>query len=79
MMCRWMSTGAYSRPSLSFVGFKYEQINYTGNEQIAINFANPASPQMSDNRDNRSEYVYVGGQYTPLDNLNLLAKWVFNI
>ena len=46
---------------VSFVGFKYEQINYTGNEQIAINFANPASPQMSDNRDNRSEYVYVVG------------------
>ena len=63
------------QPTLvSFVGYKYEQINYIGNEQIAPNFAVPGSPQMSDNRDNRSQYVYVGGQYTPLDNLNLLAK-----
>ena len=63
------------QPTLvSFVGYKYEQINYIGNEQIAPNFADPPSPQMSDNRNNRSQYLYVGGQYTPLDNLNLLAK-----
>ena len=63
------------QPTLvSFVGYKYEQINYIGNEPIAPNFAVPGSPQMSDNRDNRSQYVYVGGQYTPLDNLNLAGQ-----
>jgi Putative beta-barrel porin 2 len=63
------------QPTLvGFVGYKYEQINYIGDEPIgpAATLGGPA--QMSDSRDNRSQYVYVGGQYTPLDNLNLLAK-----
>ena len=58
---------------LAFVGYQFELINYTGNEPIGI-----ASRQLaiynSDNRDNRSQYGYVGAQYTPLDNLNLAAQ-----
>jgi len=56
---------------LTFVGYKYEQIGYTAGEQIGFNFATPAAPIMSENRDNQSQYLYIGAQYTPLDNLNL--------
>lgn len=52
---------------LAFVGYQYEQINYTGNE--ALNF-----PFHSDNRNNRSHYGYVGAQYNPLSNLELDAR-----
>jgi hypothetical protein len=64
------------QPTLvSFLGFKYDQINYTGDEPIGYNFANPAAgPLMSDNRDSQSEFVYLGGQYTPLDNLNFVGQ-----
>jgi len=56
---------------LAFVGYQYEQVNYTGNESIAA-----VGPIIfnSDSRDSRSQYVYVGGQYTPLDNLSLSAQ-----
>ena len=57
---------------LAFVGYQYEQINYTGNEPIGFNFLGTVI--YSDNRDNRSQYGYVGAQYTPLDNLNLAAQ-----
>ena len=56
---------------LTFVGYKYEQIGYTAGEQIGFNFATPGAPIMSENRDNQSQYLYIGAQYTPLDNLNL--------
>jgi hypothetical protein len=52
---------------LAFVGYQFEQVNYIGNEPIAPGF-------VSDNRDSRSQYVYVGAQYTPLDNLTLAAN-----
>jgi Putative beta-barrel porin 2 len=58
---------------LAFVGYQFEQINYIGNEPIALNPLSP-TPVQSDNRDSRSQYVYVGGQYTPLDNLSLSAQ-----
>ena len=55
---------------LAFVGYQYEQINYTGNETISLG----PPTFVSDNRDNRSHYVYVGAQYNPLDNLELDAR-----
>lgn len=58
---------------LAFIGYQFEQVNYIGNEPIAINPLSP-TPVQSDNRDSRSQYVYVGGQYTPLDNLSLSAQ-----
>jgi hypothetical protein len=59
---------------LAFVGYQFEQVNYNGGEAIAINPIILASPVQSDNRDSRSQYVYAGGQYTPLDNLSLSAQ-----
>ena len=51
----------------AFVGYQYGQINYIGNDPIAPGY-------VSDNRDNRSHYGYVGAQYKPLSNLTLAAK-----
>lgn len=63
------------QPTLvSFVGYKYEQINYTGDEPIGPPASIGSPAQMSDSRDNRSQYFYLGAQYNPLDNLNLTAK-----
>jgi hypothetical protein len=56
---------------LAFVGYQFEQVNYTGNESIA---AEGPIIFNSDSRDSRSQYVYAGGQYTPLDNLSLSAQ-----
>ncbi len=56
---------------LAFVGYQYGQINYTGNEPIA---PGPIVPQVSANRDNRSQYGYLGAQYNPLDNLTLAGQ-----
>jgi hypothetical protein len=52
---------------LAFVGYQYEQVNYIGNEPIAPGF-------VSDNRDSRSHFGYVGAQYDVLDNLNLAGQ-----
>jgi hypothetical protein len=63
------------QPTLSaFVGYQFGLINYTANEPIAFNPNNPSAPQMSDSRDSMSQFVYVGAQYTPLDNLSLAAQ-----
>jgi len=59
---------------VAFVGYKYENISYTGNEVIGFNFATPGTFLMSDNRNQQSQFVYLGGQYTPLDNLNLQGQ-----
>jgi len=55
---------------LAFVGYQFEQVNYTGNALLAT----VPFPYHSDNRDSRSHYVYVGAQYAPLDNLSLGAR-----
>jgi hypothetical protein len=65
------------QPTLvTFIGYKYEDISYTGDEPIGINLSPTAfgSALMSDNRNNDSQFVYLGGQYTPLDNLNLQGQ-----
>lgn len=58
--------------TVAFVGYQYGQVGYTGNEFIAG--APPASGWKSDNRDNRSHYVYLGVKYNPLDNLTFALK-----
>jgi hypothetical protein len=67
---------------LAFVGYQFEQINYTGNTLISGPPGSGAleqsplitSDSFSDNRDNRSHYGFVGAQYTPLDNVSLNAR-----
>jgi hypothetical protein len=58
---------------LAFVGYQFGLINYTGDEPIGLDPLTGGS-QMSDNRDNYSHFVYLGGQYNPLDNLTLAAQ-----
>ena len=50
----------------AFIGYQYGQVNYIGNEIISIG---PIT--YSDNRDNRSQYGYVGALYNPLSNLSI--------
>ena len=64
----WVNLNWQLLPTITpFVGYQYGQINYIGNETIAPGY-------VSDNRDNRSHYGYVGVQYNPLDNLTIAAK-----
>lgn len=51
-----------------YIGAQYGQINYTGDEVVALD---PVTGKniVSDNRDSRSYYGYVGVQYNPLANL----------
>ena len=52
---------------LAFVGYQYEQVNYIENQTVAPGF-------VSDNRDSRSHFGYVGAQYSLLDNLTLSGQ-----
>jgi len=64
----WLSLNWQLTPTLKpLIGYKFGLINYTGGEPIA-----PGS--VSDNRDNRSQYFYVGAQYDPLSNLIISAE-----
>ena len=60
--------------TLAFVGYQYGQINYIGNELIGFSILPHLVIYNSDNRDNRSQYGYVGVQYNPLDNLSIAVK-----
>jgi hypothetical protein len=55
------------------IGYKYEQVNYIGNEVIATNSA-AGGYYKSTSRDNLSHYVYLGVQHNLLANLALSAK-----
>ena len=55
------------------VGYKFEQVNFNGNEQIAVN-PNTGQFYTSDSRDNRSHFGYVGVQHDFLDNLKGTAN-----
>ncbi|MGA9778193.1 MAG: outer membrane beta-barrel protein [Verrucomicrobiia bacterium] len=59
---------------LAFVGYQFGLINYTANEPIGVATIAPIVTFYSDNRDNWSQYGYVGAQYNPLDNLTLAAQ-----
>ncbi len=57
----------------AMVGYKFEQVNFNGNEQIAYD---PKTKKFytSDSRDNRSHFGYVGVQHDFLDNLKGTAN-----
>jgi hypothetical protein len=64
----WLNLTWQALPTtVLFVGYQYEQDNYTGNEIIAPGFK-------SDSRDSRSHYGYLGVKYNPLDNLAIALK-----
>ncbi|MGD1089734.1 MAG: outer membrane beta-barrel protein [Verrucomicrobiota bacterium] len=69
----WLELNWQLTPTLKpLVGYKFGLVNYTGNEQLnnaSDNLAGIVS--FSDNRDNFSQYFYVGAQYNPLDNLTI--------
>ncbi len=56
-----------------YVGYAFGQIGYIGDEPIGVAAITGSGPvyYMSDDKDNRSHYGYLGANYTPLDNLNL--------
>ena len=61
---------------VGFVGYQFEQINYTGNEIIGLAVVPPGVliTTKSNNRDNRSHFVYLGAQYSLLENLSIVGK-----
>ena len=56
-----------------FVGYTFDQVNYTGDEQIAQG-AVPGGIFYSKSRDNRSHVVYVGAEHDFLANLSVSAR-----
>jgi hypothetical protein len=66
----WLDLNWQLTPELKpLVGYKFGLVNYTGSEQISPSGGETPTGSYSDNRDNRSQYFYVGAQYNPLDNL----------
>lgn len=63
----------FSRETMGMVGYKYGQVSFTGDEQIAFN---PFTGMFykSDSRDSRSQYGYVGVQHAFLQNLKGVAQ-----
>jgi len=59
---------------LAFVGYQFDQVNFTGSEIISGFPATPGPITRSNNRDSRSHIGYVGAQYTPLDNVTLSGQ-----
>jgi len=59
---------AVSTTTTALVGYRFGQVNFTGNEQIAFD---PITAKFyySDSRDNRSQYGFVGVQHEFLENL----------
>lgn len=60
-----------------FVGYTFDQVNYTADQPIAFDTAlNPpvGAYLNSDSLDNRSHFVYVGAQHQLLANLNVAAR-----
>jgi hypothetical protein len=57
----------FSSTTMAFIGYKFGQANFTGNEQIALN--NAMVPYYSNSRDSRSHNGFVGVQHDFLDNL----------
>ncbi len=56
------------------VGYIFDQINYTGDEPIAVNLRVPGTLEYSDSRDNRSHTLYVGATHNFLANLSVNAR-----
>ncbi|MGH7951665.1 MAG: outer membrane beta-barrel protein [Limisphaerales bacterium] len=65
----------HMEPTMMFlVGYKYEQVNYLGDEPIAFSALYPSGFAFSKDRDNRSQIGYVGTQWDILPNLSLAGK-----
>lgn len=67
--------------TMLFVGYQFQQVNYTGNEPIAYNPYYTGVPQQSgppfyysSDRDNRSHYGYVGIDQTLRENLSVNVR-----
>jgi hypothetical protein len=58
----------------AFIGYQFEQVNYVGDEPVALSPFVPGGVYYSKDRDNRSHYVYVGIQHNLLANLSVSAK-----
>jgi hypothetical protein len=69
----WLDLNWQLTPTLKpLVGYKLGFVNYTGNEQLNNALDNSAGiVSFSDNRDNYSQYFYVGVEYDPLANLTI--------
>jgi hypothetical protein len=66
--------GWHATPTTTFLfGYIYGQVNYTGNEPIAL-AAGPDPLRFSDSRDNRSHTGYVGVKSQLLANLSVAAN-----
>lgn len=63
-----------SLETMIFTGYRFTQVNYTGNEIVAPNSVDPAKPFKSEARDNRSHYGYIGAQHSFLPNLSGSAR-----
>jgi len=67
----WLDLNWQLTPTFKpLVGYKFGQVNYIGGEQISEGIVN----SFSYNRDNRSQYFYIGAQYDPLSNLIISAE-----
>jgi hypothetical protein len=67
----WLDLNWQLTPTFKpLIGYKFGQVNYLGGEQISEGVVN----SFSDNRDNRSQYFYVGAEYDPLSNLTLSVE-----
>lgn len=83
----WLNLNYQYLPDLSFlVGYQFGLVNYTGNEPIGQNYFDGfplgelrGEYYYSDNRDQWSQSVYVGGQYAAMANLSVSAQAGFEI
>ena len=72
----WINLNLRVLPEVTaFIGYQYGQVNYVGDEVIAIG---GGKTTYSDNRDNRSHTGYVGAQYNPLANLSIAHTDYYN-
>jgi len=60
--------------TIALVGYQFEWVDFTGNEQVAQSPVYPFNYYYSDSRNNYSDILYVGLQHAFLPNLNVSAK-----
>jgi hypothetical protein len=66
----------FAPETVGLIGYKFEWVNYTGDQPIAPNNTVGAKNPFfySDSRNTRSHIVYVGGQHNLLANFNISAN-----
>ena len=75
----WLNLNYQYLEDLSFqLGYQFGIVDYTGNEPISQYFFGghpiPGEFYFSNNRNNYSQYVYVGGNYAATENLNATVQ-----